>query len=83
MYIFSTGAPGQSGSGNNNKKKTCNDIGGNVKSNTVKSINDIIGRNNCNGSNRDDDGSITSGGSCSGILFLILIVDIISPSVSS
>jgi hypothetical protein len=60
----------------------CNDSGGNVKSNTI-SINDIIGRNNSNGSNRDDDGSITSGSSCSGILILILIVDIISPSVSS
>ena len=82
MYIFSTGAPGQSGSGNNNNKNMCNDSGGNAKSNTI-GINRIIGRNNSNGSNRDDDGSITSGSSCSGILILILIVDIISPSVSS
>ena len=60
----------------------CNDSGGNAKSNTI-SISDLIGRSNINGSNRDDDGRITSGSSCSGTLILILIVDIISPSVSS
>ena len=41
------------------------------------------GNNSSNGNNRDDDGSICSGNRCNGILILILIVDIISPSVSS
>ncbi len=60
----------------------CNGNVGHAKSSTIN-INNIIGRNNGNGNTRDDGGSISNGSNCNGILILILIVDIISPPLSS